>query len=147
MEEFVRELGNHFCLDDYIIKDSEIIFKISSTESEMKCPYCGELSRKVHSNYQREIQDLPLQNKKSILLVNTRKFICSNPACSKKTFSERLPFADTKGKKTYRLEKSIIYTSTQLSSINASNILRAGGIDVCKSSICTLLKKNAVDCG
>ena len=64
MEEFVRELGNDFCLDDYIIKDREIIFKISSTESEMKCPYCGELSRKVHSIYQRETQDLPLQNKK-----------------------------------------------------------------------------------
>ena len=147
MEEFVRELGEDFCLDDYIIKDSEGIFKISSAKLEMRCPYCGELSRKVHSIYQREVQDLPLQNKKTILLVKTRKYICSNSACSKKTFSERLPFVDTKGKKTYRLENSIIYTSTQLSSINASKILRAGGIDVCKSSICSLLKKNAVNCG
>ena len=147
MEEFIRELGEDFCLDNYIIKDSEVIFKISSTKLEMRCPYCGELSRKVHSTYQREVQDLPLQNKKTILLVKTRKFICSNPACSKKTFSERLPFVDTKGKKTYRLENSIIYTSTQLSSINASKILRAGGIAVCKSSICSLLKKNAVNCG
>ena len=147
MEEFIRELGEDFCLDNYIIKDSEVIFKISSTKLEMRCPYCGELSRKVHSTYQREVQDLPLQNKKTILLVKTRKFICSNPAGSKKTFSERLPFVDTKGKKTYRLENSIIYTSTQLSSINASKILRAGGIDVCKSSICSLLKKNAVNCG
>ena len=147
MEEFIRELGEDFCLDNYIIKDSEVIFKISSTKLEMRCPYCGELSRKVHSTYQREVQDLPLQNKKTILLVKTRKFICSNPACSKKTFSERLPFVDTKGTKTYRLENSIIYTSTQLSSINASKIRRAGGIDVCKSSICSLLKKNAVNCG
>ena len=147
MEEFIRELGEDFCLDNYIIKDSEVIFKISSAKLEMRCPYCGELSRKVHSTYQREVQDLPLQNKKTILLVKTRKFICSNPACSKKTFSERLPFVDTKGEKTYRLENSIIYTSTQLSSINASKILRAGGIDVCKSSICSLLKKNAVNCG
>lgn len=147
MEEFVRELGEEFILDNYIIKDNEVIFRISSTKFEMRCPYCGELSRKVHSIYEREVQDLPLQNKKTILLVKTRKFICSNPACGKKTFSERLPFVSTKGKKTYRLENSIIYTSTQLSSINASKILKAGGIDICKSSICSLLKKNAVNCG
>ena len=147
MEEFIRELAKDFCLDNYIFKDGEVIFQISSEKLEMRCPYCGEQSRKVHSVYEREIQDLPLQNKKTILLVKTRKFLCSNPACSKKTFSERLPFADTKGKKTYRLEKSIIYTSTQLSSVNASKILKAGSIDVRKSSICSLLKKNAVDCG
>lgn len=147
MEEFVRELGEDFVLDNCIIKSDAVIFKIFSKTTEMKCPYCGGLSRKVHSTYEREIQDLPLQNKKTILLVQTRKFLCLNPECRKKTFSERLPFADTKGKKTYRLEKSIIYTSTQLSSVNASKILKAGNIDICKSSICTLLKKNAVDCG
>ena len=49
----------------------------------MKCPYCDELSRKVHSIYEREIQDLPLQNKKTILLVRTRKFLCLNPECRK----------------------------------------------------------------
>ena len=31
----------------------------------MKCPYCGELSQKVHSTYEREIQE------KTILLVQT----------------------------------------------------------------------------
>ena len=30
----------------------------------MKCPYCGELSQKVHSTYEREIQELQLKNKK-----------------------------------------------------------------------------------
>lgn len=69
MEEFVRELGEDFCLDDYIIEDSEVIFKISSAKLEMRCPYCGELSRKVHSIYQREVQDLPLQNKKTIAIL------------------------------------------------------------------------------
>ena len=29
--------------------------------SEVKCPYCGTLSSKVHSSYEREIQDLPMQ--------------------------------------------------------------------------------------
>lgn len=49
--------------------------------SEVKCPYCGTLSSKVHSSYEREIQDLPMQNRKVILLVKTRKMFCSNCKC------------------------------------------------------------------
>ena len=111
------------------------------------CPYCGEKSNKVHSTYEREIQDLPMQNKKVILLVKTRKMFCHNSLCSKKTFSESHHFVDRKGKKTRRLEKNIIYTSTQLSSVNASKVLKTSNINVCKSSICELLKKNTIHCG
>ena len=111
------------------------------------CPYCGEKSNKVHSTYEREIQDLPMQNKKVILLVKTRKMFCHNSLCSKKTFSENHHFVDRKGKKTRRLENNIIYTSTQLSSVNASKVLKTSNINVCKSSICELLKKNAIHCG
>lgn len=33
------------------------------------------------------------------------------------------------------------------SSVNASKVLKTSNIDVCKSSICELLKKNAIHCG
>lgn len=41
MEEFVRELGEDFVLDNCIIKSDEVIFKIFSKKPEMQCPYCG----------------------------------------------------------------------------------------------------------
>ena len=147
MNEFIRELGEEYILDDYKVKKDIVVFHISSRCEEFVCPYCGEKSNKVHSTYEREIQDLPMQNKKVILLVKTRKMFCGNSLCSKKTFSERHHFVDRKGKKTRRLEKNIIYTSTQLSSVNASKVLKTSNIDVCKSSICELLKKNAIHCG
>ena len=147
MNEFIRELGEEYILDDYKVKKDIVVFHISSRCEELVCPYFGEKSNKVHSTYEREIQDLPMQNKKVILLVKTRKMFCGNSLCSKKTFSERHHFVDRKGKKTRRLEKNIIYTSTQLSSVNASKVLKTSNIDVCKSSICELLKKNAIHCG
>ena len=118
MNEFIRELGEEYILDDYKVKKDIVVFHISSRCEELVCPYCGEKSNKVHSTYEREIQDLPMQNKKVILLVKTRKMFCGNSLCSKKTFSERHHFVDRKGKKSRRLEKNIIYTSTQLSSVN-----------------------------
>ena len=124
-----------------------MIFHIASTIKELECPFCGSKTSKVHSVYQREIQDLPMQGEKVILLVDTRKMRCMNPNCSHKTFSEKHPFAAARSKKTDRFIQNILYTSSQLSSLNASKLLKSENISVCKSSICNLLKKNVVHCG
>ena len=103
-----------------------------------QCEMCGnEKIRYVHI----------MKGKKVILLVDTRKMRCMNPDCSHKTFSEKHPFVTAKSKKTNRLIKNILYTSSQLSSLNASKLLKSENITVCKSSICDLLKKNAIHCG
>ena len=107
----------------------------------MPCPYCGKVSSKIHSVYQREIQDIPIQNKQTIVLLNTRKMFCSNPACDHKTFSERFDFIASRERKTKRLVNKILLTSTKVSSISASALLKERSIKVCKSSICDLLKK------
>ena len=99
MNEFIHELGEDYILDDYKIKKDVVVFHISSKCEELMCPYCGEKSNKVHSTYEREIQDLPMQNKKVILLVKTRKMFCHNSLCSKKTFSERHHLWIEKGRK------------------------------------------------
>ena len=82
MNEFIHELGEDYILDDYKIKKDVVVFHISSKCEELVCPYCGEKSNKVHSTYEREIQDLPMQNKKVILLVKTRKMFCHNSTSS-----------------------------------------------------------------
>ncbi len=147
MQEFIDSLDKSYKLEEYIFKKDMIVFRISSKDIKLKCQYCGAVSSKVHSSYEREIQDLPLQNHKVILLVKTRKFFCSNDKCNKKTFSERHPFVDVSGKKTNRLVSNILRKSTQLSSMKASEILHQENIDISKSSICVLLKKNAIPCG
>ena len=147
MDEFIKLLNENYELVQYRIKKDKIIFEIVSMISEISCPYCGQKTKKVHSIYQREIQDLPMQDKKVILLVHTRKMFCSNPQCTHRTFSEIHPFVKPKAKKTNRLIKNILYTSSQLSSLNASKLLKSEHITVSKSSICEMLKKNAFSCG
>ena len=44
-------------------------------------------------------------------------------------------------------KRQILYSAAQLSSLNASKLLKSENIKVCKSSICDLLKKNAIHCG
>ena len=147
MDEFIKSLHQDYELVQCRIKDKVVVFHIQSSKKELACPFCGSKSMHVHSTYQREIQDLPMQDKQVILLVDTRKFFCYNPGCPHKTFAERYPFAAQKAKKTDWLVKNIIYTSTQLSSLNASRLLKSENVVVCKSSICSMLKKNATHCG
>lgn len=147
MDEFIKMLSTDYELLDFKIKDTQIVFEIPSTKKSCTCPFCNNTSSRVHSTYQREIQDLPLHNKQTVLLVNTRKIFCENPDCQATTFAERHPFAAKNGKKTDRLVTNILNTSLQLSSINASRLLKTESVMVCKSSICKLLKKKAIHCG
>lgn len=147
LDEFIKLLNQDYELVQYQIKDSTIIFHIQSSKEELKCPFCGSKSVSVHSVYQREIQDLPIQDRRVILLVDTRKMFCKNSECPHKTFAETHPFVAPKARKTDRLVRKIIHTSTQLSSMNASRLLKSENVTACKSSICSLLKKNALHCG
>lgn len=147
MDEFIKMLSEDYKLVNYKIKDNQITFEIASAKNSCTCSFCGMTSSKIHSVYQREIQDLPLHNKQTILLVHTRKMFCENPDCQATTFAEQHPFVAKYGIKTDRLVMNILNTSLQLSSISASKLLKTVSVKVCKSSICTLLKKNAIYCG
>ena len=58
MNFIVKDLDNNYRLDAFRNKADKIIFEISSEISTAHCPYCGKESKRIHSRYQREIQDL-----------------------------------------------------------------------------------------
>lgn len=105
------------------------------------CPYCGMASDKVHSQYERKFQDLPIQGRKVVFLLKRRKFFCQNTECTHKTFAERFEFFEGVARKTKRLQLEILRVSLTQSSISASEYLRNNVADVGKSTICNLLKK------
>ena len=96
---------------DCKIKGRQIIIAVQSGKENVSCPYCGCSSTRVHSTYVREIQDIPFQDKQTILLLTARKMFCDNPECTFKTFSERFDFVNPKAKKTNRLIEKILVTS------------------------------------
>ncbi len=120
-QAFEKLLDENLECTDYKLKEDKIILLVESVKKSVCCPYCGCISNKVHSEYQREIQGIPMQDKQTILLLNTRKIFCLNKECSHKTFSERFDFISSNGKKTKRLIDKILITSTKLNSVNASS--------------------------
>jgi transposase len=55
------------------------------------CLSCGHRSMSVHSRYRRTLADLPWEGVPVRILLHARKFFCTNDACSRSIFAERLP--------------------------------------------------------
>lgn len=54
------------------------------------CPLCEQCSTRVHSSYQRSLQDLPCCGQVLRLQLMVRRFFCDNDACGRKVFTERV---------------------------------------------------------
>jgi len=141
MDEFIKMLDENLDYLRHEIIDDTVIIHVISNRNEVRCPYCGSISNKRHSTYERSFQDLPIMGKKCKLIINNRKMFCLNPDCGHTTFAEKFDFIFSKGKKTKRLLDKIIDVSLSTSSVAASNILKDGIVTVGKSTICNLLKK------
>ncbi|HEY7416914.1 MAG TPA: transposase family protein, partial [Ktedonobacteraceae bacterium] len=68
-----------------------ITFSLSMETTEAPCPLCGQPSHRLHSRYQRTLQELSWCGKVLRLLVQVRRFFCDNAACTRKIFAERFP--------------------------------------------------------
>ena len=70
------------------------------------CPVCQSVSSSLHSNYFRQIADLPWHGVAIQIQLMTRKFRCRNELCRRKVFCERLPkVVESYGRKTVRLQE------------------------------------------
>ena len=115
---------------------------VISSRKEVRCPYCGSVSSRVHSHYEKRFQDLPIQGKKVIVILNNRKMFCDNKCCTYKTYAESFGSLAIKSRKTKRLIEEIITISLSQSSVSAARYLQESVVDIKKSSICNYLKKN-----
>jgi transposase len=72
-------------------KDGAIQMQLRTRRSFSCCPVCGTASGRVHSRYQRKLDDLPWEGLRVVILLQTRGFFCTGDRCRRKIFTEALP--------------------------------------------------------
>jgi transposase len=88
------------------------------------CPRCQQNSLRVHSSYTRSPRDLPVSEQAVRLLVQVRRFRCSNHACTQQTFAERLPdFLPVHAQRTQRLTSTLRQVAFALGGEAGSRLL------------------------
>ena len=141
MDELIKLIDPNLVLERYEISEDIINLYVRSGKPDLLCRFCNTSSVKVHSYYTRSFQDLPIQGKKTMIIISNRKMFCNNPECSHTTFAEQFDFLGHKAKKSNRLKDEIIRVSLKQSSVSASEYLRKSVAEVKKSTICNYLKK------
>jgi transposase len=97
-----------FAVDAVRTVDMTLLVEAHSATAQATCPTCQQPSLRVHSRYFRTPRDLPVSEHPIRLLLHVRRFFCDNPACSRRTFAERLPnLLPVRAQRTIRLTHTL----------------------------------------
>ncbi len=81
----------HTMIKRFEVSQQRLTLSVVMETTTVPCPICGQHSHRVHSRYQRTLQDVPCAGKVLQLQVQVRRFFCLNAQCPRKIFAERLP--------------------------------------------------------
>ena len=141
MKEFMKSLDPALGYLTHETHEHKMTITVELSRHETIYPYCSKTSSGIHSVYQSEFQDLPLQDKQVIIILNSEKYFYDNQNCNHRIFAEGFDFITPKSRKTDKLIGKIIRISTMVSSVSAAQMLKSDMIIVSKSTIYNLLKK------
>jgi transposase len=86
------------------VEQDTVRLQLTATAPRARCPLCTVPSSSVHSRYRRHPTDLPWGMCPVRVQLTVRKFVCQNPSCERRIFTERLPaFVAAHARKTWRL--------------------------------------------
>jgi transposase len=70
---------------------AQITLRVQATQTRAPCPLCATPARRIHSDYERTLADLPWAQYRVCLQLRVRKWFCGNRDCPRRIFTERLP--------------------------------------------------------
>ncbi|MFI6937432.1 transposase family protein [Streptomyces sp. NPDC050287] len=62
-----------------------------STARPCRCPDCRKQARRVHSSYQRSLDERPLASRRVSVRLRVRRYFCDRKRFPRKTFVEQVP--------------------------------------------------------
>ena len=86
---FTPPIGSLTCQAVSQLPDSGVTAHLTSTAVSAYCPLCGQVSKRIHSHYNRRLTDLPVAGQPFVWQLKVYKFFCDNQACDRRIFTER----------------------------------------------------------
>ncbi|MFD7409918.1 transposase family protein [Streptomyces sp. NPDC059866] len=68
-----------------------LVVEAVSTARPGRCPNCCKQARRIHSTYQRTLDERPLGSRRVIVRLRVRRYFCDRKNCSRTTFVEQVP--------------------------------------------------------
>ena len=127
-------------IEGYINSDT-VDVKARLTLSYARCPLCGKKSHSVHSTYERQLMDLPIQGKRMNIKLLARRFRCRNLKCRQIVFSEQpTGIAERYSRKTIVAKSKLQSILIELSATKGAVVVSSMGMSQSASTCLRLIK-------
>src|SRR2546423_7651080 len=121
---------------------AQITLRVQSTQPSVPCPLCATLARRIHSDYERTLADLPWAQYRVRLQLRVRKWFCRNRSCPRRIFTERLPtVAAPWARRTLRLAQRLIALGVALGGKAGVRLGHAWDVRVSRNTLLRLLRR------
>ena len=115
---------------------------MQSTQTSASCPLCATPARRIHSDYERTLADLPWAAYRVRLQLRVRKWFCRNRSCPRRIFTERLPtVAAPWARRTRRLAQRLIALGVALGGKAGVRLGHAWDVWVSRNTLLRLLRR------
>jgi transposase len=124
------------------IEREYVRLQLQTTAPAACCPRCAMPSSSVHSRYQRQLTDLPWGARPVRLQLTVRKFVCRNPRCQRRIFTERVPeLVALYSRKTHRLVTVLQAIGLALGGQAGSRLTRRLGLPTSRDTLLRLVRR------
>jgi transposase len=121
---------------------AQITLRVQSTQPSAPCPLCATLARRIHSDYERTLADLPWAQYRVSLQLRVRKWFCRNRSCPRRIFTERLPtLAAPWARRTLRLAQRLVALGVALGGKAGVRLGHAWDLRVSRNTLLRLLRR------
>ncbi|MCQ6274680.1 transposase family protein [Bacillus sp. V3B] len=127
--------------------NDSLLLTVKSIQTSSSCPVCSKLSSRIHSQYTRKVQDLPISDKSVGLLILTKRWFCDQPDCQVKIFTERYDWLTSNGRRTARTEEVLRKIAFSTSCLSAEKVARSAHIPVSHDTLLALVQHTDIELG
>ena len=117
------------------------VIAIRGSASVCRCPMCGCVCGRVHSQYRRRLADLPATGVRIALILRTRRFFCDAAACERRIFAERFDTVEPRARRTNRLDDVVHCLAIALGGRPAASLSRRLNVAVSNDTLLRMVRR------
>jgi transposase len=133
-------------VDTVSIESDRVLVGAHPIALDAACTGCGQRSARIHSHYERQLQDLPAHGRCVRFRVQVRRFRCGNTACKRQIFVELLgaDVAQKAARRTARLDGIVHHLGMTLGGRPAARLARQVMLPVSRDTLLRVVRRRAL---
>jgi transposase len=117
------------------------VIAVRGAATVCRCPMCGGVCSRVHSQYRRRLRDLPAAGARIRLILRTRRFFCDAQACGRRIFAERFETIEPRARRTSRLDDVVHCLAIALGGRPAASLSRRLNVEVSNDTLLRMVRR------